>query len=62
MHYLLIREMTGRSHQDGFSMVSALVCMVIHWTRPMVNHDIGYWVVMIHQATILHVLSTLRRY
>ena len=48
MHYLLIREMTGRGHQDGFSMVSVLVCMVIHWTRPMVNHDIGYCVVMIH--------------
>ena len=21
-------------------MVSALVCMVTHWTKPMVNHDV----------------------
>ena len=33
-----------------------------HWTRTIVNHDIRLSIVMIHQATILHGLSTLRRY
>ena len=26
--------------RDGFSMTSVLVCMVTHWTWPMVNYDI----------------------
>ena len=37
VHYLLIARMTCLNHQDGFLMVSALVCMVIHWTGPTVN-------------------------
>ena len=32
--------MIGLGHQDRFPMVSALVCMVTHLTRPMVSHDI----------------------
>ena len=40
VHYLLIGGITGRGYQDGFPMVSALVCMVTHWTRPMVSHDL----------------------
>ena len=28
----------------------------------MMNNDIGYWVVMIYQATMLHGLSTLEEY
>ena len=27
-------------HWNGLPMVSALVCMVTHWTRPIVGHDI----------------------
>ena len=39
-HYLLIRGMTCFDCQDGFPMLSALVCMVINWTGPTLNHDI----------------------
>ena len=28
------------SYCDGFPMVSALVCMVAHWTGPMMSHDL----------------------
>ena len=40
VHHLLIRGMAGLGYRDGFPMVSALVCMVTHWTRPMVSHDL----------------------
>ena len=40
VHHLLIGEMAGLGYQYGFPMVSALVCMVIHWTRPMVSHEL----------------------
>ena len=33
-----------------------------HWIGPMVNHDVRLSIVMIHQSTILHELSTLRGY
>ena len=33
-----------------------------HWTRPMANHNTKLSIVMIDQATILHGLSTLKRY
>nr|CAN76276.1 hypothetical protein VITISV_032228 [Vitis vinifera] len=33
--HLLIRGMTSLSYRDGLPMVSALVCMVTLWTRPM---------------------------
>ena len=33
-----------------------------HWIGPMTNHDARLSIVMIHQATILHGLSTLRGY
>ena len=39
MHYLLIRGMIGLSYQNGFLMVSTLVCMVTHWIEPMMSHD-----------------------
>ena len=32
--------MIGLSHWDEFLMVSALVCMVTHWTKPMMSHDV----------------------
>ena len=38
VHYFLIRETVGLSYWDEFLMVSALVCMVTHWTGPMVSH------------------------
>ena len=40
VHRLLIGGMAGLGYQDGFPMVCALVCMVTHWTGPMVRHDL----------------------
>ena len=40
VHHQLIGEMIGLSYQDRFPMVRALVCMVTHWTKPMVSHDL----------------------
>ena len=40
VHHLPIRGMVGLGYQDGFPMVSALVCMVTHWIGPMVSHDL----------------------
>ena len=62
VHYLLIKGIVCFGCQDEFLMMSFLVCMVTHWTKPMVNHDVSLSVVMIHEATILHALSTLREY
>ena len=47
IHYLLILGMTSFGYQDEFYMVNVLVYMVTHWIRPIVNHDIGYQVVII---------------
>ena len=62
VHYLLIGGMVCLSCWDRFSMVNVLVNMVAHWTEPMVNHDIRLSIVMIHQDSILHGVSTLRGY
>ena len=40
--YLQIGGMTCFGYQDRFPIVSALVCIVTHWIRPMVTHNIGY--------------------
>ena len=40
VHYLLIGGMTSIGSWDRFSMVSALMCMVIHWTRPTMSHEL----------------------
>ena len=40
VHHLLIWGMSGLGYQDGFPMVSTLVCMVTYWTRPTMNHDL----------------------
>ena len=37
--YLLIGGIVGFGYQDIFPIVSAVVCMVTNWTRPMVSHD-----------------------
>ena len=39
VYYLLIGGMASLGYRDGFPIVSALVCMVTHWTRLMVSHD-----------------------
>ena len=39
VHHFLIGGMASLSYRDGFPMVSALVCMVTHWTKPIVSHD-----------------------
>ena len=40
VHCFLIGGMVCLGRWDEFPMVSALVYIVTHWTRPMVNHDI----------------------
>ena len=40
VHHLLIGGMTSLNYYDEFLMESALVCMVIHWTGPMVSHNL----------------------
>ena len=40
VHHLLIGGMIGLSYQDRLPMVTALMCMVTHWTIPMVSHDL----------------------
>ena len=40
VHHVLIDMMTSLSYWDRFPMVSALVCMIIHWTRPIVSHNL----------------------
>ena len=40
VHHLLIGGMVGIGYWDEFPMVSTLVCMVTHWTGPMVSHDL----------------------
>ena len=40
VHHLLIRGMVGLSYRDVFPIVSALVCMVTHWTRTTVSHNL----------------------
>ena len=58
VHYLLIGEMTCLDCLDKFLIVSALVCMITHWIKPTVNHDVRLSIVIIHQTTILYELST----
>lgn len=62
MNYLPIGGMTCLSHRDSFPMVNALVWMVVHWIKPILNHNISYRVVMIHQATMLCELSAIKEY
>ena len=40
VYHLLIGGMVGLSYRDGFPMLSALVCMVTHWTGVTVSHDL----------------------
>ena len=40
VHHILIGGMASLGYRDGFLMVSALVCMVAHWIRPMVSYDL----------------------
>ena len=40
VYHLLIGRMADLDYRDEFSMVSALICMVTHWTGPMVSHDL----------------------
>ena len=47
VHYL-IRRMTYLGYRNSFLIVSALVCMIIYWIGPAVNHVISYLVVIIH--------------
>ena len=40
VHHLLIGGMANLGYQDGFPIVSALVCMVTHWIGTMVSHEL----------------------
>ena len=40
VHHFQIGGMAGLSYQDGVLIMSPLVCIVIHWTRPTMSHDI----------------------
>ena len=40
VHHLIIRGMTSLDYWDEVFMVKALVCMVTHWTRLTMSHDI----------------------
>ena len=51
-HVIIVYELRVGTHRSTLSLK--------HWTKPMVNHDVRLSNVMIHQATILHRLSTLR--
>ena len=62
LHYLLIRGVTYLGHRDGFPMTSALLYMITHWIGTMINHYISHQIVMIHQTTIPHEISTLKEY
>ena len=55
MHYLLVGGITILVIKDEISMVSVLVCMDTLWTRLIMNHDIRLSIVMIHQASLIHV-------
>ena len=41
MVHFLIGGMVGLGHQDRFLIVSALVCIVTHWTKLTMSHDLG---------------------
>ena len=62
VYHLLIEGITCLDHQDSFLMTSALMYMVTYYIGLMVNHDINYQIIMIHQSTMLHGLSTLKEY
>ena len=62
VHYLQIEGMTYLNYQDSFPMMSIVVCMITYWTRLMVNYDINYQVIIIHEVTILYRLLTLKGY
>ena len=62
VHYLQIEGITYLNYQDSFPMMSIVVCMITYWTRLMVNYDINYQVIIIHEVTILYRLSTLKEY
>ena len=40
VHHFLIGGIVSLGRQDEVPMLSALVFMVTHWTRPTVSHDI----------------------
>ena len=60
--YLIIRGMYGLGSRNKVLIVSALVCMVTHWTRLMVIHDVR--LLGIHEFTKLLycIISNLREY
>ena len=39
-YHILSRGIISFNHQDEILMVNKLVCMVTHWTKPNVSHDI----------------------
>ena len=58
---LLIGGIAGLSYWDRFPMVSALVCMVTHWTKPMVSHDLNLSSVMTSPSFFIMLSLNLER-
>ena len=61
VHHLLIGMMASLSYWDRFPMVSALVCMVTHWTKPMVSHDLKLSSVMTSPSFFIMLSLNLER-
>ena len=53
VHHLLIGGMVSLGYRDGFPMVSALVCMVTHWTGPTVSYDLRLLVMTLPSCFIM---------
>ena len=62
VHYLLIRKMVGLGYQDRFLIENALVCMVTHWIRPSVSHDLRLSSSYNLTKLFYFIVSTLRKY
>ena len=52
VHYLLIEGMTYLGHWDGFFMISSLVCMITHYTRPTYDES-WHWLSCSYDLTKL---------
>ena len=54
--------MVGLGYQDRFLIENALVCMVTHWIRPSVSHDLRLSSSYNLTKLFYFIVSTLRKY
>ena len=57
VYHLLIRGITNFGHQYEVPMMSALVCIIAHWTRPIGGHDIRLSQVVVTSPSCYTILS-----